>query len=362
MEVQAICPLLLPQNVEKTQYSGFLCVSGSYFQVHFSYETDNLRHLKMTFEWQLDYILRDSRDVIKKRLEECQDLAAFLVELKSIIANCLGENNKTQTKIPPASFYKSLIVDIEEIGWDKLVYVDPDFKDIHLMAKDSRNVRHVIEISVNSRYPADSPTWKVDLPSRFEPKFRTEDLYSLFKFQLSQYEEFWKMVEEIDKNTWVLEPEKPTPASTKRRIALGNNVSIQIDIDPRQPRSLPEFMFLGPEHGTSPLRNALNRNIEKWDPNTPLLENLKSVLDVDFPSPSNSKKEDFSVECGICYTYRLNENIPEQACLDSRCGQPFHRSCLYEWLKALPSCRQSFNVVFGECPYCSVPITVKMPP
>lgn len=40
--------------------------------------------------------------------------------------------------------------------------------------------------------------------------------------------------------------------------------------------------------------------------------------------------QDFSMECGICYAYRLNDLIPDKACDDSRCGQPFHSLCLYE--------------------------------
>ena len=41
-------------------------------------------------------------------------------------------------------------------------------------------------------------------------------------------------------------------------------------------------------------------------------------------------QQDFSLECGICYAYRLDNAIPESACDDPRCGQPFHTSCLYE--------------------------------
>ncbi|TWW78489.1 E3 ubiquitin-protein ligase FANCL [Takifugu flavidus] len=70
----------------------------------------------------------------------------------------------------------------------------------------------------------------------------------------------------------------------------------------------------------------------------------------------------FSTECGICYSYRLEDSIPDQVCNDPRCGQPFHQACLYEWLRGLPSSRQSFSVIFGDCPYCSKPITVKMAP
>ena len=91
----------------------------------------------------------------------------------------------------------------------------------------------------------------------------------------------------------------------------------------------------------------------------------------------------FSVECGICYAYRLSVGgaLPEIVCDNSHCGQPFHHPCLLEvytpsfspcsyvtsleahpmggsifllqWLRGLPTSRMSFNTIFGECPYCN---------
>lgn len=40
--------------------------------------------------------------------------------------------------------------------------------------------------------------------------------------------------------------------------------------------------------------------------------------------------KDFSMDCGICYAYRLDGAIPDQVCDDSHCGQTFHQVCLYE--------------------------------
>ena len=48
------------------------------------------------------------------------------------------------------------------------------------------------------------------------------------------------------------------------------------------------------------------------------------------------------MECGICYAYRLNDLIPDKACDDSRCGQPFHSLCLYEVSKII-ICSQTFH-------------------
>ena len=60
--------------------------------------------------------------------------------------------------------------------------------------------------------------------------------------------------------------------------------------------------------------------------------------------------EEYSVECAICYSYELDGAVPDVVC-DS-CSKPFHKACLTEWLRALPTTQQSFNRLFGECPYC----------
>lgn len=57
------------------------------------------------------------------------------------------------------------------------------------------------------------------------------------------------MLDEIDSNTWVLEPEHPSRSCTSRRIALGNNAFIHIDLNPANPRLLPECRFMGADNG-----------------------------------------------------------------------------------------------------------------
>ena len=50
--------------------------------------------------------------------------------------------------------------------------------------------------------------------------------------------------------------------------------------------------------------------------------------------------------CPCCYMYVCLTRGRWQCLLDKFI---FH----LQWLRALPSSRQSFNMVFGECPYCS---------
>ncbi|NWH28633.1 FANCL ligase, partial [Grus americana] len=207
------------------------------------------------------------------------------------------------------------------------------------------------------QYPTEPPDCLVDFPVQFAiswmPQNSLIDIYNQFLAALESLKEFWDAMDEIDGKTWVLEPENPTRSATSRRIAIGNNVSVNVEVDPRHPNMLPECYFLGADHAVNPLRIKLNNNMHLWDPEISLLQNLKDVLEIDFPSRAVLEKSDFAKDCGICYAYRLDGTTPDQVCDDPRCGQPYHRACLYEWLQGLPSSRQSFNVIFGECPYCN---------
>ncbi|XP_042141467.1 E3 ubiquitin-protein ligase FANCL isoform X4 [Peromyscus maniculatus bairdii] len=246
----------------------------------------------------------------------------------------------------------------------RLVCVDTSFSTVKLKAHDASGRKHVITIKLKAKHPVEPPDCVVDFPVPFSvswtPQSSLVDIHSQFLAALESLKTFWDVMDEIDEKTWVLEPEKPPRSATARRIVLGNNVSINIEVDPRHPTMLPEFCFLGADHVIKPLGIKLSGNIHLWDPENSLLQNLKDVLEIDFPARTVLEESDFSMDCGICYARHLNGAIPDQVCDNPQCGQPFHQICLYEWLRGLSTSRQSFNVLFGECPYCSKPITLKM--
>ncbi|XP_008847143.1 E3 ubiquitin-protein ligase FANCL [Nannospalax galili] len=185
-----------------------------------------------------------------------------------------------------------------------------------------------------------SASFKTDCPSQAFPTAEAEQTWSHYGFAcartpavsslasiqsqflaaLESLKAFWDVMDEIDQKTWVLEPEKPTRSATTRRIALGNNASINVEVDPRHPTMLPELCFLGADHGEIHLK----------DPENSLLQNLKDVLEIDFPARTILEKYDFNMDCGICYAYQLDGSTPDQVCNNSLCAQPFHQICLYE--------------------------------
>ncbi|KAK3733582.1 hypothetical protein QZH41_008474 [Actinostola sp. cb2023] len=330
LEVFEVCPLLIPQDSSGRYYEGYItaCRKSFRFSIRIP-EGSGLKDARIDCSWKLKHLLRDYQGILKQRLEQSTDLPSFLIELKSILERLLQSENEEHIISHP-KYYTQLIEEVEAISWNKLVYVDSSFTVLKLLARDGRQRDHVLTIHLSSQ-------------------------------ALKSYEEFWDMMDEIDKNTWVLEPDHPQRSSNTRRIALGNNSSIHIEINPLHPRLLPECRFLGADHGKTRVQQNTwpkHRKPKMWTPKISVLTNLENVLKLKFPSPCNTKKEDFSMECGICYAYRLNDSIPDKACDDSRCGQPFHQVCLIEWLKSLSSSRQSFNMIFGECPYCSKVITL----
>uniref|UniRef100_A0A8C6M2Y4 FA complementation group L n=1 Tax=Nothobranchius furzeri TaxID=105023 RepID=A0A8C6M2Y4_NOTFU len=269
---------------------------------------------------------------VSQRLQQSAQLSTFLLELKTIVEVCM-KSRAGSFAIPPPQYYSQLISEMETLGWDKIIFLDTNIQTLKLKAEDSSGRQHTLSIKLKSKHPAEAPECSADLPVplnlTWTPQSSLELLHSQFLLLLESLAEFWDVLDEIDQKTWILEPEKPSRSDTVRRVAIGSNVSIRVEVDPRHPKMLPECCLLGAEHVVAPLRNKLNANMH-------------------------------IIECGICYSYRLGTAIPDQVCNDPRCGQPFHQACLYEWLRVLPSSRKSFSLMFGECPYCSKPITVKM--
>ncbi|XP_056291106.1 E3 ubiquitin-protein ligase FANCL isoform X1 [Pseudoliparis swirei] len=373
-------PLLLPLNKERTVYDGFITVqrvpvSRLYTPLLSLFQERDFRlrvllppdrafkRARLHCCWRLKHLLQGYENIVKQRLQQSADLVTFILELKTVLEVVLKSRPDCRS-IPPPRYYSQLIAEMETLGWGRLLFIDTEFRTLRLKAEDSSGREHVLTVTLKSRHPAEAPGCSADLPVplaiTWTPQTTLDQLHGQFLLVLESLAEFWGVLDEIDGKTWVLEPERPSRADTTRRIAIGTNVSIKVEVDPKHPKMLPECCLLGAEHAVAPLRDKLNANMHLWNPDAGVLRNLRDVLEIEFPSPVTHEKSSFSIECGICYSYRLEAAIPDQVCNDPRCGQPFHQACLYEWLRALPSSRQSFSIVFGECPYCSKPITVKM--
>lgn len=361
MDILLQYPKLVVQNKDCTQYDGYISVQNEDFHIYVDYPAD-ITKARFLCDWKLKCLLIDCLDILQQRLNQCGSLTEFLQEMERIIEKAMETKQTMMSQKEPVSCGK-IISEIDNLGWDKLVTIDAQFTWLEFVYTDSRGRCHYLKVKLHPKHPEEKPECVTKLPVPFNPhwtiKTTLQSLYEQFSHSVESFQSFWNNMETLDKHTWVLEPDSPNFSAVYRRIAVSSSASLQITVDPKQPNLLPDCRFLGADHSIKLLKQTMNSNMYNWNPEVTLLDNLQTLLDIQFPSPSTSKKEEFSMDCGICYSYKLDTELPSEVCNDSRCQQAFHHSCLFEWLRS-SGCRQSFNTIFGECPYCSKPITVKM--
>ena len=100
--------------------------------------------------------------------------------------------------------------------------------------------------------------------------------------------------------------------------------------------------------------SVLNR-----DEKISIRENLQKILEIEFPVKCLEKEDDMSMNCIICYSFRMEDQTPDKVCGNDKCRKAFHPKCLLDWLRAAAG-RQSFDTFFGSCPNCFEDISVKV--
>ena len=343
---------------------------------------------------RLRALLVGQEDAVEQRLRRSPDAASFVVELNDLLDR-LAPSRAPAAQLPSARFYELVIRELDAVGWGSLQSVSPALDSLQLLVLDAAGRAHTLGLSLPPDYPLSPPTAQVSLPSRFtlhwpqqsqqpqhqlpeheqlrrEPPLQppasapAQGQHSLavaieqFREALAQHQTLWDMLDDLDAHTWVLEPKHPTREAVTRRLAIGSHCSLQLELHRGSPTALPLLQFLGADRITEPLRRALNANLARWQPARTVRLNLEAVLEMQFPAAQAADAEaaeEYASECTICYEYDLDGMVPEIAC--DGCGKPFHKACLSEWLRGLATTAQSFNRLFGECPFCTHPIAVE---
>lgn len=272
-----------------------------------------------------------------------------------------------------SSFRRLVYSEIEEIGWEHLVRLGEEPTTLSFRIFDEEQRVHVLEILLDKNYPKCRPSISADVPYvlhlNWSMNSRLTDVVQQFQKHLEKLRDFWSMMDNLDKSLWVVDPRNPSRAATHRQINIGNDCFIMLFFDAYDPKSLPECRFLGSDSMVTCLRKVWRRNCKKWMKENTVAENLTSIFEFELPGPPDIQKNDQQLECGICYAQYLptDEELgaksgsgTDHACDNTNCSRAFHSVCLAEWLRSLSTRRQSFNVLFGNCPYCSEPVAVKI--
>lgn len=118
--------------------------------------------------------------------------------------------------------------------WNQLGSINPSLTSLQLNFKDSCKRLHTIDIKLPNLYPKIAPICYIEAPEEvnFEWKenFNLKNILSQFSDAVEKYNPLWEQLDDLDSNTWILEPDKPSYAISMRRISLENHCSISIEI------------------------------------------------------------------------------------------------------------------------------------
>ncbi|KAF9585314.1 hypothetical protein BGW38_002927 [Lunasporangiospora selenospora] len=289
-------------------------------------------------------------------MDEAMDMESFLVELVDMLEVLICNSKREMDLERPVSFWPQVIEQLDAVGWDKVLQLNKDLSQVQIGLLDASQRNHILTIDFPPGYPAVPLAPRpLEIPktesgdalnslehlapsvtaSQISGGHSTEivDIVQQAESKLKLFQEFWDVMQDIDERTWVIDPEHPTRMDCMRRCALGNHCSVQMTIDPRNPRILPIIRLFGPTSAVEALRTKLHQNTGLWDSSELVCDNMQILLELDngFPTPGNASKDELNIECGICYSYRFEGQIPNQLCSHQKCQQPFHRACLYEF-------------------------------
>ncbi|KAL0863184.1 hypothetical protein Bca101_042302 [Brassica carinata] len=259
-----------------------------------------------------------------------------------------------------SSFYRKVYSEIEEVGWESL-------------RRDKKGRAHILELQLDRDYPNSPPSLSADVPYMFSLEWSTssrlKDVMHQFQKHLDSLQEFWSVLDDIDKSLSVVDAKQPSRASPIRRILAGKECNIIAHINFNDPKSLPECRFIGPE--PTAVNNLLmiwRRNSKKWSKEKSFLENLECILGTELPKPpgflhvedDHHQFTDFSLTLKDEELGARSGTRTDYTCENISCNKSFHSLCLTDWLRSITTTRQSFDVLFGNCPYCSDPVAVKI--
>ncbi|XP_027179295.1 E3 ubiquitin-protein ligase FANCL isoform X2 [Coffea eugenioides] len=260
-----------------------------------------------------------------------------------------ADGNRCQKLGKSSSFYRRIYSEVEDVGWEHLVRMGEDLTYLSFRVIDKKGRAHILEITLDTDYPKCPPSISADVPHIFNLDWsrnsKLKDAVVQFQHHVDKLQDFWSTLDDIDRSLWVVDPKDPHFAMSYRQINIGNDCYITLSVNASDPRSLPQVK---------------DRSFS---------ENLTSILDIELPQPPEVRKDDRQTECGVCYAQYLpiddelgskSGSATDYTCENNNCSRAFHSVCLRDWLRSITTTRQSFDVLFGNCPYCSNPVAVKI--
>lgn len=362
-------PLIIPIDEQCKIYKGYITLNDKEYFIQVQLGAKG----RLSGSKELELLISEHKKTIETKLLQASDIMSFLVELKDVLeASTLTTHIDTSASFYYASErYHRIYHELADIGFHKIHTMNDTMDEIVFQSIDAANRSHLLKVSLPMEYPYIPPQMTYDLPTSFTTSTYTtrtsiKSIVDEFERLVNQYQPLFNCLDDIDKHMRIIEPDPPKRSETYRKIALGYHCSLYIDLGPNytaEKGKPTNIRFFGSQSRVQDLKAKWKSYV--WKKDESMHTNLKQSFQI--VSSGNSQQqtnEDYintnDLECGICYSYKLDGGeLPEVICSNSICNRGFHSLCLYEWLRSNPSTTTSFNILFGQCPYCNERITIK---
>ncbi|KAJ2625946.1 hypothetical protein GGI26_000030 [Coemansia sp. RSA 1358] len=265
----------------------------------------------------------------------------------------IGEVGMTELSVKHTSKFYSRIIDEcdKEVGWDNVESFDKELQIMTIMLIDEAKKEHKVYVDFASEnFSSDIDENSVSM------EFGLKKYMDVLRKKCEQLADCWALLDDVDSSLCVLQPQNPKRSELWRRLAVSDFASALLEVVPDL--FCPQITVYGPNSIAAPLNAKVKGARGMWNGALSARANLEAIFDFPLPEPGSFNQKDIKLECGICFSYRAENEDADQICSSDPCAQPFHRKCLVQWLTTKEDTRQSYNTYFGKCPYCSENIIV----
>ena len=130
-----------------------------------SSETAGSRKIHLEMDNGLIEVLGAEMNAVNNRLKSSQSVESFVEELEIILERVAS--NMTSRVPPRADTMMAIVAEIEEIGWNSVHDLHPDFNNVKFAVEDAAKRSHVVEVDLNMSYPQDPPVCRGATPIPF---------------------------------------------------------------------------------------------------------------------------------------------------------------------------------------------------
>ncbi|KAG2231704.1 hypothetical protein INT48_000444 [Thamnidium elegans] len=258
-------PLIVPVDEENKIYKGYIPIHNKEYLI----QVQLGHHLVGSPE--LEQLVNQCKKVIEIKLKQATDIMSFL------------------------------------IGFDRIETMSDTMEEIIFKTRDDANRDHLLKVMVPTEYPFVPLQISCELPNEMTEKYSMSQVLLEHETIVKKYQVIFNCLDDLDKNMNIIEPEQPKRNDFYRRIALGNHCSFYIQFELEYQGGKPKHIrFFGSQNNVQELKS--NWKSYQWCKQESIHQNLLNVFQVQSTIDYTNTSD---IECGICYSYNLNNQLPQ---------------------------------------------------